>query len=90
METARDVLASIRRKQKEREYLLAVLDLWAQVAETGYRYRSGGVVWLRQPGSDAEERAEISIGGSASTLSGCRPARHDPAFTTTFGITTAV
>ena len=35
METARDVMASIRRKQKEREYLLAVLELWAQVQEQG-------------------------------------------------------
>jgi hypothetical protein len=34
-ETARDVIARIRRNQRDRDYCLAVLDLWAQVQEQG-------------------------------------------------------
>ena len=34
-ETARDVIARIRRNERERDYCLAVLDLWAQVQEQG-------------------------------------------------------
>jgi hypothetical protein len=34
-ETARDVIDRIRRNDREREYCLAVLDLWAQVQEQG-------------------------------------------------------
>jgi hypothetical protein len=34
-ETARDVIARIRRNQKERDFCLAVLDLWARVQEQG-------------------------------------------------------
>ena len=34
-ETARDIVARIRRNQREREHCLAVLDLWAQVQEQG-------------------------------------------------------
>ena len=34
-ETARDVIARIRRNERERAYCLAVLDLWAQVQEQG-------------------------------------------------------
>ena len=34
-ETARDVIGRIRRNEREREYCLAVLDLWAQVQEQG-------------------------------------------------------
>jgi hypothetical protein len=34
-ETARDVIARIRRNVRERDYCLAVLDLWAQVQEQG-------------------------------------------------------
>ena len=34
-ETARVLIAHIRQLQREREYCLAVLDLWAQVQEQG-------------------------------------------------------
>jgi hypothetical protein len=34
-ETARDVIARIRRNEKERAFCLAALDLWAQVQEQG-------------------------------------------------------
>jgi hypothetical protein len=34
-ETARDVIDRIRRNERERDYCLTVLDLWAQVQEQG-------------------------------------------------------
>jgi hypothetical protein len=34
-ETARDVIARIRRKRREQDYCFAVLDLWAQVQGQG-------------------------------------------------------
>jgi hypothetical protein len=34
-DTARDLIAHIRQLQRERDYCLAVLDLWAQVQEQG-------------------------------------------------------
>lgn len=63
---AQEIIARIRRREKERTYCLAVLDLWAQVQAQGInieRVRSFGfdsraltpaqrAAWHRRPGYD--------------------------------------
>ena len=87
-ETARDVIDRIRRNERERDYCLAVLDLWAQVQEQGIEI--GRVASF---GFDSrvltEKRSATSTGGWKTTSRPCLPARSGPACTTMSGTTTA-
>lgn len=59
-ETSRDVIARIRRNERERAYCLAVLDLWAKVQEQGIDI-AGGVLRLRQQHPDGGTKTSVAI-----------------------------
>ena len=58
-ETARDVIARIRRKRREQDYCLAVLDLWAQVQGQGIEVSRVASFGFDSRIFDAEARVEI-------------------------------
>ena len=71
-ETARDVIDRIRRNDREREYCLAVLDLWAQVQEQGIeieRVASFGFDRSILTEGQKRGRASIKAGGRMTPIS---------------------